>query len=139
MQNLFHPDGGKEALAEGAVVLRGQARDHDRVLLAAIEAVEAEAPFRRMTTPGGFEMSAAMTNCGRAGWITDRRGYRYATEDPESGKPWPAMPALFATLAAEAAAAAGFPDFAPAACRLSRYEPGAKQSPHQDRDEADHG
>ena len=138
MQNLFQPDGGKEALAEGAVVLHGHARDHDRVLLAAIEAIAAAAPFRRMTTPGGFEMSAAMTNCGRAGWITDRRGYRYATEDPETGRPWPAMPALFATLAAEAAAAAGYPGFTPDACLINRYEPGAKLSPHQDRDEADY-
>ena len=138
MQNLFQPDGGKEALAEGAVVLHGHARDHDRVLLAAIEAIAAAAPFRRMTTPGGFEMSAAMTNCGRAGWITDRRGYRYATEDPETGRPWPAMPALFATLAAEAAAAAGYPGFTPDACLINRYEPGTKLSLHQDKDEADY-
>jgi alkylated DNA repair protein (DNA oxidative demethylase) len=139
MQSLFQPDGGKEALADGAVVLRGHARDHDRVLLAAIEAIAAEAPFRRMTTPGGFEMSAAMTNCGRAGWITDRKGYRYTTEDPASGRPWPAMPALFMMLAAEAAAAAGYPGFAPDACLVNRYEPGARLSPHQDRDEADYG
>lgn len=137
MQNLFQPDGGNEALAPGAMVLRGVAAPHDRALLAAIEAVAAEAPFRRMTTPGGFEMSVAMTNCGTAGWITDRRSYRYTAEDPLSGRPWPAMPALFSTLARDAAARAGYAGFAPDACLVNRYEPGTKLSPHQDRDEAD--
>ena len=40
-------------------------------------------------------MSVAMTNCGAAGWVTDRRGYRYDRRDPASGLPWPPMPALF--------------------------------------------
>jgi DNA oxidative demethylase len=139
MQDLFDTPDETEELASGAVLLRGFAVAHDRALLAAIEAVAAEAPFRRMTTPGGFEMSVAMTNCGTAGWITDRRGYRYTANDPLSGKPWPAMPPLFATLARDAAAQAGYPGFAPDACLVNRYEPGTKLSPHQDRDEADPG
>ncbi len=139
MQDLFDTPDETEELASGAVLLRGFAVAHDRALLAAIEAVAAEAPFRRMTTPGGFEMSVAMTNCGTAGWITDRRSYRYTANDPLSGKPWPAMPPLFATLARDAAAQAGYPGFAPDACLVNRYEPGTKLSPHQDRDEADHG
>ena len=48
-----------------------------------------------MFTPGGHQMSVAMTNCGSAGWVTDRTGYRYDGIDPESGQPWPAMPAVF--------------------------------------------
>ncbi len=90
-----------------------------------------------MMTPGGFTMSVAMTNCGKAGWVTDRRGYRYAEIDPLSEKRWPAMPKLFADLAARAAAAAGFADFAPDACLVNRYEPGARMSLHQDKDEHD--
>ena len=139
MQDLFDLAEKTEALAPGAVLLRGFAARHDRALLSAIEAVAAKAPFRRMTTPGGFEMSVAMTNCGTAGWITDRRSYRYTREDPESGRPWPAMPALFSRLATDAAALAGYAGFAPDACLINRYEPGTKLSPHQDRDEADHG
>lgn len=137
MQSLFDPDGGMEALGPGAVLLRGRALAIDKELLAAIEAVTADAPFRHMTTPGGFEMSVAMTNCGAAGWITDHRSYRYTLEDPESGKPWPAMPRLFLKLADQAADAAGFPSFVPDACLINRYEPGARLSPHQDKDEAD--
>jgi alkylated DNA repair protein (DNA oxidative demethylase) len=139
MQNLFDPDGGMEALGDGAVLLHGFAQAHDRALLAAIEAVTAKAPFRHMTTPGGFKMSVAMTNCGAAGWITDRRSYRYTADDPESGKPWPTMPKLFLKLADGAADAAGFPGFVPDACLINRYEPGTRLSPHQDRDEVDYG
>lgn len=139
MQDLFDQAEEMEALASGAVVLRSFAVGQDRALLANIEAVAAAAPFRNMTTPGGFEMSVAMTNCGSAGWITDRRSYRYTATDPESGRPWPTMPALFSTLARDAAARAGYAGFAPDACLINRYEPGTKLSPHQDRDEADHG
>jgi alkylated DNA repair protein (DNA oxidative demethylase) len=106
-------------------------------LLDAVAAVALCAPFRRMRTPGGREMSVAMTNCGTAGWVTDRRGYRYEPCDPASGAPWPAMPALFSSLASRAAGAAGFADFRPDACLINRYEPGAGLSLHQDRDEHD--
>ena len=138
MQSLFDTDGEMEALAPGAVLLRGRALGVDAELLAAIEAVAQAAPFRQMMTPGGFEMSVAMTNCGAGGWITDRKGYRYTAEDPESGKPWPAMPAAFLALADAAATEAGFTAFVPDACLINRYETGARLSPHQDRDEADY-
>jgi alkylated DNA repair protein (DNA oxidative demethylase) len=78
-----------------------------------------------------------MTNCGAAGWVTDRRGYRYDPIDPVSGQPWPAMPPVFLQLASEAAAAAGFGDFSPDACLINRYEPGTRLSLHQDRNERD--
>jgi len=138
-QSLFDADGGMEALAPGATVLRGFARKRDAALLAAIEEIAERAPFRHMVTPGGFEMSVAMTNCGAAGWVTDRTGYRYQAHDPQSGAAWPAMPAGFRALADEAATAAGFGNFSPDACLINRYEPGTKLSLHQDKDEADYG
>ncbi len=128
---------GPESLAEGAMILRGFAEAETQALLAAIDQVAATSPFRRMTTPGGFPMSVAMTNCGAVGWITERSGYRYDPTDPQTRRPWPAMTALFAGLAARAAAAAGFTGFAPDACLINRYEPGARMSLHQDRDERD--
>jgi alkylated DNA repair protein (DNA oxidative demethylase) len=100
-----------------------------------IEAIAAAAPFRQMVTPGGSRMSAAMTNCGRAGWVTDRSGYRYAGLDPVTELPWPAMPDAFRALARRAATEAGFPGFEPDACLMNRYEPGARLGLHQDRDE----
>jgi DNA oxidative demethylase len=127
----------REAMAEGAILLRGFARQTEAGLLAALREIEAEAPFRRMFTPGGHQMSVAMTNCGCYGWVTDISGYRYDGADPKSGKPWPAMPAVFRELAESAAREAGFAGFAPDACLINRYEPGAKMSLHQDRDEKD--
>ena len=58
-----------------------------RDLIAALREIVAQAPFRHMFTPGGHQMSVAMTNCGSAGWVTDRSGYRYDGIDPESGQP----------------------------------------------------
>lgn len=135
---LFAPE-PVELIVPGAVLLRGFAAAEAPALLRAIERVAAAAPFRNMETPGGFRMSVAMTNCGAAGWITDRRGYRYSALDPLTGRPWPAMPQLFSDLAARAAAAAGFTAFAPDACLVNRYEPGARMSLHQDKNERDFG
>ncbi len=126
-----------EVFAEGAVLLRGFAAAEERSLWAMVGRVAAAAPFRHMVTPGGYTMSVAMTNCGQAGWITDRKGYRYAATDPLSGRAWPEMPDEFADLAGRAAAAAGFPGFVPDACLLNRYEPGARLSLHQDKNERD--
>ncbi len=82
-------------------------------------------------------MSVAMTNCGQAGWVTDKSGYRYSPEDPESGNRWPIMPDAFRNLAENAAKQAGYAEFSPDACLINRYEPGAKLSLHQDKDERD--
>ncbi len=129
----------REAIAQGAVLLRGFAKPLDDALIAALHEIVAQAPFRHMLTPGGHQMSVAMTNCGSAGWVTDRSGYRYDSADPESGKPWPPMPSSFLSLAEQAAAEAGFVGFAPDACLVNRYQPGARMSLHQDRDEGDFG
>lgn len=127
----------KEELAPGVFLLREFGLPDEAGLLAALREVTAAAPFRNMVTPGGYRMSVAMTNCGPLGWITDRSGYRYDALDPESGKNWPAMPAAFRKLAESAAAEAGFTEFRPDACLINRYEPGAKLSLHQDKDERD--
>lgn len=130
------PREGREVLTPGATLLRGFAAADADDLIAALQGVVATAPFRHMTTPGGFRMSVAMTNCG-VGWVTDRRGYRYDPIDPETGKPWPPLPQSFASLAARAAAEGGFANFVPDSCLINRYEPGARLTLHQDRNERD--
>lgn len=128
-----------ERLGPGAMVLRHFARPAEAILLAALRGVISRAPFRHMVTPGGFRMSVAMSNCGSLGWVTDRTGYRYDAVDPESGSRWPAMPDSFLKLAQDASAAAGFGKFVPDACLINRYEPGARLSLHQDKNEIDFG
>jgi len=121
------------------VVLHGFALPVETALLAGLREVIEEAPFRHMITPGGFRMSVAMTNCGLLGWVTDRSGYRYDPVDPESGRTWPRMPESWSSLAAAAAAEAGFAGFVPDACLVNRYDPGARLTLHQDRNERDFG
>lgn len=128
----------REPLAPGAVVLRRAALPEQDALLDDLSRVAAEAPFRHMITPGGFRMSVGMTNCGALGWVTEPSGYRYDPIDPVRHAPWPAMPASFLRLAQRAAAEAGFDGFEPDACLVNRYEPGAKLSLHQDKDERDY-
>lgn len=137
LEELEGRTAARQAFAPGALLLRGRALPVAGRLLELIERIAEAAPFRRMVTPGGFRMSVAMTNCGAAGWITDRRGYRYVACDPESGAPWPPMPGIFRKLAQETAEEAGYAGFRPDSCLINRYEPGARLSFHQDRDEQD--
>ena len=126
-----------QIMAEGAVLLRGAALPFEKEVLSALTDVTARSPFRRMVTPGGFTMSVAMTNCGVAGWVTDRTGYRYDRKDPETGRSWPPMPGCFFGLAVASATQAGYPTFRPDACLINRYEPGARLTLHQDKNERD--
>jgi alkylated DNA repair protein (DNA oxidative demethylase) len=136
--NLFEAERSDVTLAPGAMLLAGFAKPFEAALIAALQRIVDASPLRHMFTPGGRRMSVAMTNCGEAGWVSDHAGYRYASSDPESGRPWPAMPDVFRDLAAQAAARGGFPGFSPDACLINRYEPGAKLSLHQDKDEQDY-
>jgi DNA oxidative demethylase len=128
----------RDAMADGAVILRGKALSFETEILAALQAITVVSPFRHMTTRGGFVMSVAMTNCGAAGWVTDRTGYRYDRIDPQTGQPWPALPDCFRDLATTSARDAGYTDFLPDACLINRYEPGARLSLHQDKNERDY-
>jgi len=132
---MTQPDLFGDFRREGVAILRGFALADDVALVAAIDAVAAVAPFRHMTVPGGGRMSVAMTNAG-IGWVADTRGYRYDSEDPLTGQPWPDLPQVFLDLARRAAEAAGF-DFRPDGCLINRYEPGAKMGLHQDINEGD--
>jgi alkylated DNA repair protein (DNA oxidative demethylase) len=140
---LFEPSAceapPREPLAPGALLLRSFAATRAATLLADLQRVLEAAPWRHMLTPGGYRMSVAMTNCGALGWVSDARGYRYDALDPESGRRWPALPVSFVELATEAAAQAGFAGFAPDACLVNRYQPGARLTLHQDRNERDFG
>ncbi len=129
-------------IADGAMLLRrfalsNFALSNEVPLLNDLKSIIAKSPLRHMVTPGGFTMSVAMTNCGKLGWVTDKKGYRYDALNPSTGAPWQAMPMSFLQLANNAAAEVGYANFVPDACLINQYEIGARMSLHQDKDEQD--
>jgi alkylated DNA repair protein (DNA oxidative demethylase) len=101
-------------------------------LLAELRRVMQEAPPFRPTMPGtGAPFSVMMTNAGPLGWLSDRAGYRYEPRHPETGRPWPPMPATALAVWREVAGYAADPE----ACLVNIYEAGARMGLHQDRDE----
>jgi alkylated DNA repair protein (DNA oxidative demethylase) len=79
----------------------------------------------------GKPFSVRMTNCGRLGWVSDERGYRYQAAHPETCTAWPPIPEM--ALAAWTSLS-GYTD-PPDACLINFYGPGARMGLHQDRDE----
>lgn len=135
--NLFEaePPAPPAAIGSQAWLLPGFALPYVAALLPEIEHIATAAPWRHMITPGGLRMSAALSSCGRLGWSSDRHGYRYTLQDPDTHQPWPTMPTVFMELAQAAAGMAGFTPFEPDSCLLNRYLPGSKMSLHQDKNE----
>ena len=136
--DLENPRQQTIALGTGVTMLKGFALADAELLLEQVREIAAISPFRHMVTPGGFTMSVGLTNCGRLGWVTDRSGYRYDPVDPATGRAWPSMPAVFERLARNAAGEAGFGNFMPDAGLVNRYEPEARLTLHQDKNERDY-
>ena len=122
-------------LVPGAFLFNRFASNYEKKLLEALCNITSQAPPRRMQTPGGYQMSVAMTSCGDAGWVSDHLGYRYEKIDPISKTPWPKMPQVFKALSISAATKAGYVNYNPDTCLINVYEPGAKMSLHQDKNE----
>jgi DNA oxidative demethylase len=106
--------------------------DAQAQVVAEIREVVRAAPLVQPITPGGRKMSVQMTAAGRLGWITDRRGYRYADRHPD-GMPWPPIPD---SVLAVWRAVSGVTDD-PDCCLINFYAPGARMGLHQDKDEGD--
>ncbi|MFY8150600.1 MAG: alpha-ketoglutarate-dependent dioxygenase AlkB family protein [Hyphomicrobiales bacterium] len=77
--------------------------------------------------------SVRMTNCGPLGWVSDKNGYRYQETHPETGRPWPAIPAALLEMWSSLAR---YPH-PPEACLVNFYTSDARMGLHRDRDEAD--
>lgn len=136
IEDLFS-DNEPIPIAESAWLLRGYVRESAEQVVEAMRSVIRQAPLRSMQVPGGHRMSVLTTSCGDWGWVSDLEGYRYAAQDPSTGKEWPRMPDLLKRLAVDGAVRAGFEGFDPDACLINCYRPGAKMGLHQDRNERD--
>lgn len=124
-------------IVKDAYLLKGYALTNEKLLLIDLAKIVKQAPLRHMMTKMGFAMSAAMTNCGALGWVSDRQGYRYTMKDPATSKLWPLLPISFQQLATLAAAEAGFDNFQADACLINQYKVGASMGLHQDKNELD--
>ncbi len=132
----FGPDFGRsEAMPAGLRVYPGYLdRTRQDDLVAALREVVAAAPLYTSRMPkSGRPMSVRMTNCGALGWMSDEGGYRYEPAHPETGRPWPPIPAALIAIWNDIAQ---YPH-RPEACLVNVYGPEAKMGLHQDRDEAD--
>ncbi len=106
-------------------------RDRQAGLLAAVRGVLAEAPLFVPRMPkSGRPFAVRMSNCGPLGWVSDESGYRYQPMHPDTGRPWPPIPAA---LLAPWQELARYPD-PPQACVINNSGPGGKMGLHQDRD-----
>lgn len=100
-------------------------------VLGEVREIVRAAPLVQPVTPRGKPMSVRMTAAGRLGWVSDRRGYRYAERHP-LGSPWPAIPRAILDIWRDATALDRDPD----CCLVNFYGEGARMGLHQDRDEA---
>jgi alkylated DNA repair protein (DNA oxidative demethylase) len=126
---------GTTIIPPGARLISGYLdRASQQALLDDVHAILRAAPIYTPRMPkSGRPMSVRMTNCGPLGWVTDERGYRYQATHPETGEPWPPMPAIVLDTWTELA---GYPH-PPEACLINFYGPTARMGLHQDRDEQD--
>lgn len=126
---------GAAELAPGLIHHPGHLDDAAQAaLLAAVRAVmEAAPPFTPRMPRTGKPFSVRMTNAGPLGWVSDERGYRYQPHHPDTGEPWPPIPAP----ALRAWDELGAYPHPPEACLVNLYPPGARMGLHQDRDEDD--
>ncbi|HGG06007.1 MAG TPA: alpha-ketoglutarate-dependent dioxygenase AlkB, partial [Aliiroseovarius sp.] len=120
-------------LLNGAWIYKGfLGPDAQAGLVRSLREVVALAPLFTPVTPGGKPMSVQMTSAGRFGWVSDRRGYRYAKHHP-AGNRWPRIPQAVL----DVWAAVSGTKRAPECCLVNFYRDDARMGLHQDRDEAD--
>lgn len=124
--------GGTEALPAGFELWPGYLdASAQAALLVDLRAVIRAAPLLRPVTAWGKPMSVRMTAAGRVGWVIDRGRYRYAPEHPETGAPWPPIPARVLALWRALSGWGEDPD----CCLINWYGAGARMGMHRDADE----
>ncbi len=126
---------GNPEVIHGVTVMRDALSPVEQIhLLADLREVAKTAPPFSPMTGWGKPMSVQITAAGRFCWFSDRKGYRYITAHPETGQPFPAIPALALKIWRTFETRVD-----PDCCLINHYREGARMGLHQDRDEADFG
>lgn len=123
-------------LGKSAFVWKDAVTAQAPFLIKQIQHIQSISPFRTMMTRRG-PLSAAMTSCGKVGWLASPSGYAYVPIDPLTLRPWPAMDTALAALAMYYAQQSGFVNYRPVTCLINRYLPGTAMGMHVDADEGD--
>ncbi len=110
-------------------------RPAQEAIVAALRRVISAAPLVRPVTPWGKPMSVRMTSAGRLGWVIERGKYRYVTQQPETGLPWPKIPDSVLAVWRTVSGWQGDPD----CCLINWYGEGARMGLHRDADEGEAG
>lgn len=126
----------QEQIADGVMVLRRYAVQQAAILLQQIEQIAQQRPFRHHYTPSGYRMSVAMTGCGRYGQKSGEDLVSHLAEQSSCSASL-ALPSVFSELATSWAKQAGFDNFIADSCLINRYQPGARLTLHQDKEERD--
>jgi len=121
---------------EGFCLLKGHISvDDQKHLIKQIQKIIKQAPlFQPIMPRTGNPFSVHMTNAGPLGWVSDKSGYRYQTQHPDTSKPWPPIPPALLGLWQEVAGYKAPPE----ACLINVYDrPKARMGLHIDGDEDD--
>ena len=132
-ESLFQDSAAAPDLPEGFAYYPGYFDDKaQHMLLDEIRQIIAQAPlFTPLMPKTGQPFSVRMSNCGPLGWVSDRAGYRYQPQHPETGSPWPLMPDPLTALWENVSGFSGPAE----ACLINYYADGTRMGLHQDRDE----
>ncbi len=108
--------------------------DDQRDLLEACRAVVRQAPLFQKTMPSGAKFRYLCTSAGRYGWMSDRKGYRYETNHPQTQTAFPPMPEIMHRIAVETAARYGL-TIRPESALINWYGADGSLGLHQDKTE----
>lgn len=130
--NLFDAAAAPTKLCGARVLQSALDLSTQKRVVTQLRDIVAKAPLHQPVTRWGKPMSVKMTAAGKYGWISDRRGYRYATAHP-NGMNWPDIPKEILSIWKHFVPEARDPE----CCLINFYDPNARMGLHQDRDEID--
>lgn len=119
------------------IIMEKLPQSERKILIGEIGKIIEEAPlFTPQMPKSGANFHYQMSNCGQLGWISDRSGYRYSSNHPITGKPWPPFPPSLDKIIKILKQKKTIPtDYRPETCLINKYLENSKLGLHQDNSE----